>query len=231
MEIVVFSEQPAELLVLVGAADLLRREPAHVPVELRLVFVVADALLEEVDSLDHPLVAAAIVVELSRDVVRGPPRLESPDGDEVGFQLGDLLERGGEIGPVLLFVVAIGLLPEDVGRHAAHPERGQLDRFAGGVDLPEFRLAQSVLASQLRQFAALPASHSAGGRHAEIQKRQHENADHQQVGDLAIERASGGHRATSRVLRKKCAATKTGSRNAKALTSRIRTSSGETSNP
>ena len=128
VEVVVLLEQPAELLALVGLADFLGDHPAHLVLQPRLALVVGDALLEEVESLDDPAVALAVIVaELDGDVVGDVPRLVDPDVDEVGLDLGDLFEGGGAVGPVLLHLVVVGFLPEDVGRHAPQPQRGELD--------------------------------------------------------------------------------------------------------
>ena len=60
--------------------------------------------LQEFDAAADVVVAVAVVVELDRDVVRQVPGLELPERDEVRLQLGELLERGGEVGPVFDFL-------------------------------------------------------------------------------------------------------------------------------
>ena len=124
-----------------------------------------------------------------------------------GWSLVICFERGAQVGPVLLHLVVVGLVPEDIGGDAAHAERGQLDRLAGRVDLAELRLAEVVLAAELGQHAAGPALRArrvAGGRMAQPEQRHQQHADRHQVDDLAERGCSlRVHRATSRVLRKK----------------------------
>ena len=55
-------EQPAELLALVRLADFLGDHPAQLVLQPRLALVVGDAFLEEVEALDDPAVALAVVV-------------------------------------------------------------------------------------------------------------------------------------------------------------------------
>ena len=155
VEVVVLLEQPAELLALVGLADLLGDHPAQLILQPGLPLVIGDAFFEELESGDDPAVALAVIVaELDGDVVGDVPRLVQPDVDEVGLDLGDLFEGGGAVGPVFLHLIVGGLLPEDVGRHAPQPQRGELDRDAGGIDLAESGLAEAVLAAELGELAA-----------------------------------------------------------------------------
>ena len=112
----VFLEEAAEELLLVGPADLVGDEPADVPQQPRLAVVVAHAVLEEADAANHPEVLVVVVVEGGGDVVGQVPSLVSPGADEVGLDLGDLLQGGGEVGPVLLLLALVGLIPEDVRR-------------------------------------------------------------------------------------------------------------------
>ena len=71
------------------------------------------------------------------------------------LELADLVQRGAEAGPVLLHLVLVRLRPEQ-GRagDAPHAQRRQADRFAGGIDLAQLRLAQAVLIAVLGQHPA-----------------------------------------------------------------------------
>ena len=164
MEVVVLREQPAILHVLVRPADLLADEPAEVPEQMGIVAVVLLAFLEELDAAADEGVAIAVVVELDRHVVGQIPGLELPERDEVRLQLGELLERGGEVGPVFGLLVVVGLFPQQVHRDAAQAERGQLHRFAGRVDFAEAGLAERMLGivAQASQLAAFVVRLEAG---------------------------------------------------------------------
>ena len=154
MKFVVRLEQPAVLHVLVGPADLLADEPAQIPQQLRIVGVVVLAFLQELDAAANIIIAVVVVVELDRHVVRQIPRLELPERDEVRLQLGELLERGGEVRPVFGLLVVVGLLPQQIHGDAAEAERRELDRFAGRVDFAKIDLREVVLVPQLGELAA-----------------------------------------------------------------------------
>ena len=157
MEVVVLLEQPAILHVLVGPADLLADEPAQVPQQLRdCRRCSCSPSLQELDAAADVVIAVVVVVELDRHVVRQVPGLELPERDEVRLQLGELLERGGEVRPVLDLLVVVGLFPQQVHGDAAQAERRQLDRFAGRVDVAEDSPAPSLYS--LRSWASLPPS-------------------------------------------------------------------------
>ena len=138
-----------------------------------------------------------------------------PAADEVGLDLGDLLQGGGEVGPILLLLALVGLMPENVGRDAPHPQRAQVDRLAGQIDLAELRLADAVVVAELGEFAAgaaLLLFDVAGGGMAQQEQRDQQDGDGRQVDDLADESCLRSHLATSRVFRKRYPATNTGRR-------------------
>ena len=205
-EIVVLLEELAVLDVLVGAADLLRDVPAHVVQQAGFVHVDLGAGDDEVDALDHPVVAVAVVVELDGNVVGQVPALEPPDGDEVGLEADDLFQGGGKGGPVFGFLVFVGLHPHDVGRDSAHAQRGQLDRFAGRIDFSQVGLTELVLFAQLGELAAGRAFAPflvPSGRLAQIGQWQQQKQDRRGISHFVPNGAALIHLATSRVFRKK----------------------------
>ena len=178
----------------------------------RLHLVVAGASAEKLDAFLDPEVAVVVVVPLDRDVVRNVPGLKPPDADVVGLQLGELVERRLQSGPVFGLFRLVGLFPQDIGRHAAQPERGQLDRFARRIDLAQVGLAKLELIPELRQAAARPGLFVAHGhrrRLAVVRQRQQQNHDQRQIRELSNQR-SPVHFATSRTLKNRKPAISTG---------------------
>ena len=119
------------------------------------LLVLLDAVLEELDPLLDPLVLVLGGVPLDRDVVGEVPPLEGPDREEVGLELGDQVDGGLQLVPVLLPLQLLGAGPEDVGGDAAGAaQQGELEHEAAGVDLADRRLAQ-VLAAASRSLSQL----------------------------------------------------------------------------
>src|SRR5258707_643203 len=86
------------------------------------------------------VIAIVVVVELDGHVVREIPGLELPERDEVRLQLGELLERGGEVRPIFGLLVVVRFFPQQIHGDAAQTERGELDGFAGRVDFAKINL-------------------------------------------------------------------------------------------
>ena len=71
-------------------------------------------------------------------------RLKVPNLQEVGLQTDDLLDGQLQAGEVLPFLIVERLIPENVHRHAAQSQGGELHGFAGRVNIAQLGLREAV---------------------------------------------------------------------------------------
>jgi hypothetical protein len=197
--VLVVAEQPPQDDRLVGEAELVIIEPGGVPEQVGRLLVFLHALLDELDPLLDPLVLVLRRVPLDRDIVGQVPSLVGPDGEEVGLELGDQVDRRGQPVPVVGALVLVGADPEQVGDDAAEPaQQEQLHHEAARIDLADGGLAEVAILLLLGQPVPV-------GEH-----RPEEGDDQHAVEELLLEVGQGIHAATSRFFRMKYPARENG---------------------
>ena len=160
-------------------------------------------MLEELDPLLDPSVFVVGRIPFDRDVVRQVPALERPNLKEVGLKLGDEVDRGAKLVPVLGLLKILGFFPKVVGGDPAHSgELEDLEEEVARVDLTDLRLAQVVFLAQALEYEGV-------GNH-----RHEEEQDAHGINNLPIaielrpvrdgrRRCDRAHEATSRCFRMK----------------------------